>query len=189
MDFQDLTLDRRGDVFIITLQRSPENRLTVDFCDQIIRAFHYVQRTLGTDSPGAVITRGSDAKFWCTGVDLKERETNPFANSDGFYPMLHTILDFPFPTIALLTGHTFGGACPFALAHDYRIMNSERGFFCMVSLYRTYQMLRFNSPIASLRLILGCISMEWVPCFGSSSRLLLLERCCSRVIGGRVRKL
>lgn len=45
--------------------------------------------------------------------------------------MLHTILDFPFPTIALITGHTFGGACPFALAHDYRIMNSRRGFFSM----------------------------------------------------------
>jgi len=45
--------------------------------------------------------------------------------------MLHTILDFPYPTIALLTGHTFGGACPFALSHDYRVMNSERGFICM----------------------------------------------------------
>lgn len=45
--------------------------------------------------------------------------------------LIHTILDFPYPTIACLTGHTFGGACPFALAHDYRVMNSVRGFFCM----------------------------------------------------------
>ena len=44
---------------------------------------------------------------------------------------MHTILDFPYPTIALLNGHTFGGACPLALAHDYRIMNSRRGFFSM----------------------------------------------------------
>lgn len=133
MDFKHLSLDRHDKVFVITLQRGPENRLTVDFCNEIIAAFNYVQRTLGPDSPGAVITRGSDFKFWCTGVDLEERKTNPFSNSDGLYPMLHTILDFPFPTIALITGHTFGGACPFALAHDYRIMNSERGFFCMVS--------------------------------------------------------
>lgn len=47
--------------------------------------------------------------------------------------MLHAVLDFPFPTIALITGHTFGGGCPFSLAFDYRIMNSERGFFCMVA--------------------------------------------------------
>ena len=40
-------------------------------------------------------------------------------------------MDFPFPTIALLTGHTFGGACPLALAHDYRVMNSKRGFISM----------------------------------------------------------
>jgi enoyl-CoA hydratase/carnithine racemase len=45
--------------------------------------------------------------------------------------MLHTILDFPYPTVALLTGHTFGGACPFALCHDYRVMNSRRGFISM----------------------------------------------------------
>lgn len=45
--------------------------------------------------------------------------------------MLHTICDFPYPTIACITGHTFGGACLFALAHDYRVMNVERGFFCM----------------------------------------------------------
>ncbi len=45
--------------------------------------------------------------------------------------MLATIMDFPFPTIALITGHTFGGAGPFALSHDYRVMNSKRGFFSM----------------------------------------------------------
>lgn len=65
------------------------------------------------------------------GLELDESDTNPFANADGFFPLLATILDFPFPTIALLTGHTFGGACPLALAHDYRVMNSKRGFISM----------------------------------------------------------
>lgn len=32
-----------------------------------------------------------------------------------------------------MTGHTFGGGCPFSLAFDYRVMNAERGFFCMVA--------------------------------------------------------
>lgn len=40
-------------------------------------------------------------------------------------------MDFPLPTIALITGHTFGGACPFALSHDYRVMNSKRGYLSM----------------------------------------------------------
>jgi enoyl-CoA hydratase/carnithine racemase len=48
--------------------------------------------------------------------------------------MLATILDFPFATVALLTGHTFGGASVMALAHDYRIMNADRGFICLPAL-------------------------------------------------------
>jgi len=130
--FEYLKLERRGQIFIITLQRGEQNRLNTDICNEIIRAFHHIQRTLGDDSEGAVITRGHNAKFWCTGVDQDERDSNRFANSDGFFPMIHTILDFPYPTVALITGHTFGGACPFALSHDYRVMNSERGFISMV---------------------------------------------------------
>ncbi|EEH40098.1 hypothetical protein PAAG_08947 [Paracoccidioides lutzii Pb01] len=129
--FRNLSLTRNGNVFVITMQKAPENRLCSWYCQEIIRAFHTVQRILGPDAEGAIITRGNDAKFWCTGLELDEGDTNPFANTDGFYPMLHTILDFPYPTIALLTGHTFGGACPFALSHDYRIMNSSRGFISM----------------------------------------------------------
>ena len=128
----NLHLSRQGNIFIITLQKPPENRLSIQFCQNIIRTFHFIQKTLGPLSSGAVITRGNDEKFFCTGVD-DEADDNPFANSDGFYPMLHTIMDFSFPTIASITGHTFGGACPFVLAHDSRVMNSKRGFISMVS--------------------------------------------------------
>jgi enoyl-CoA hydratase/carnithine racemase len=64
-------------------------------------------------------------------LDLFESEQDQFAETDGFYPLLATLLDYPFPTIALITGHAFGGAGPLALACDYRIMNSKRGFFNM----------------------------------------------------------
>ena len=33
----------------------------------------------------------------------------------------------------MVSGHTFGGGCPFSLAFDYRIMNSDRGFWSMVA--------------------------------------------------------
>ncbi|KAF2742567.1 ClpP/crotonase [Sporormia fimetaria CBS 119925] len=130
-EYWNLRVDRHDRVFVITMQKAPENRLNVRFAQEIIRALRDIELELGSDSEGCVIIRGNDEKFWCTGLDLDEGERNPFANSDGFFPLLATLLDYPFPTIALITGHTFGGACPFALSHDYRIMNSKRGFFSM----------------------------------------------------------
>jgi enoyl-CoA hydratase/carnithine racemase len=91
--FRNLTLSRYGNVFIITMQKPPENRLNTWYCQELIRAFRTVEKILGPDSEGAVITRGSDAKFWCTGLELDESDTNPFANSDGFYPVRIFILD------------------------------------------------------------------------------------------------
>ncbi|KAK3216335.1 hypothetical protein GRF29_8g2990354 [Pseudopithomyces chartarum] len=113
------------------MQKLPENRINVRFAQEIIRALRDIENELGLGSEGCVITRGCDEKFWCTGLDLDEVESNPYANTDGFFPLLATLLDYSFPTIALITGHTFGGACPFALSHDYRIMNSKRGYFSM----------------------------------------------------------
>ncbi|KAH9881504.1 hypothetical protein IAQ61_000229 [Plenodomus lingam] len=130
-DHWNLRIDRYDRIFVITMQKDPGNRLNVRFSQEIIRALRDIEHELGPNSEGCVVTKGSDEKYWCTGLELDEADTNPFANSDGFFPLLATLLDYPFPTIALLTGHTFGGACPFALAHDYRIMNSSRGFFSM----------------------------------------------------------
>ncbi|KAL4888856.1 ClpP/crotonase-like domain-containing protein [Aspergillus ambiguus] len=131
---EHIHVEQRGRVFVITLQKPPENRLTMNLCQDLIQTYREIERKLfeGTSAPeGAVILKGKDAKFFTTGLDLDERDTNPHASTDGFYPLLRTILDFPFPTICLITGHTFGGACLLTMAHDYRIMNSSRGFWSM----------------------------------------------------------
>ncbi|KAF9892103.1 hypothetical protein FE257_002509 [Aspergillus nanangensis] len=131
---EHLHVERRGAVYIVTLQKPPENRLTLKLCQELIETYRKIERQLLSESSepeGAVILKGKDAKFFTTGLDLDERETNPHASTDGFYPLLRTLLDFPFPTICLITGHTFGGACLLTMAHDYRIMNSTRGFWSM----------------------------------------------------------
>ena len=131
MSYKFLSIERKGDVFVITLRKPPENRLNVEACQELIRAYRQAERELGENTNGAVILKGSDAKFFTTGLDLHERDVNRFSSSDGFYPLLATILDFPFPTICLITGHVMGGACLLTLAHDYRIMNSQRGYWQM----------------------------------------------------------
>ncbi|KAI9927266.1 hypothetical protein ASPWEDRAFT_188391 [Aspergillus wentii DTO 134E9] len=125
--FTNLSLERTDNVFIITLQNPPENKFSLAFSQEVIKAFRTVEAILGPNAEGAVITK-SDSKFWSTGIDMDELKTSPFALNDGFYPLLSTVLDFPFPTIALLTGHAFGSAYILALAHDYRVMNAHRGF-------------------------------------------------------------
>lgn len=131
IDEKDLLLERYDNVFVLTMRKAPENRINSAYAQRLIHAYNTVRKLLGEDAEGAVITKGNDAKFWCTGLELDEADKNPYANSEGFYPLLATIVDFPFPTIALITGHTFGGAGPFALSHDYRVMNSKRGFISM----------------------------------------------------------
>ncbi|CAG7982585.1 unnamed protein product [Penicillium olsonii] len=110
-EFRNLSLERHGNVFVLTMQKPPENKLSQSFCQEMIQAFRTVESILGSKSEGALITRSGDDKFWCT--------------------LIHTILDFSFPTIALLNGHTFGAACLLALAHDFRVMNTRRGFMCL----------------------------------------------------------
>ena len=66
MSYQDFTIDRTGNIFTITLQRAPENRLNLSMCQNLIKALRDIQSQLGTSSSGAVITRGSDFKFFCT---------------------------------------------------------------------------------------------------------------------------
>jgi hypothetical protein len=64
--FRNLSLERHGNVFVLTMQKPPENRLNSLYCQEMIRAYRTVEKLLGPDSEGAVITRGNDAKFWCT---------------------------------------------------------------------------------------------------------------------------
>ena len=66
MSYQNLTVERQGSIFIITMRKPPENRINVAFAQELIKAFRDIEAELGRDTEGAVIVRGSDAKFWCT---------------------------------------------------------------------------------------------------------------------------
>jgi enoyl-CoA hydratase/carnithine racemase len=84
--FQYLSIERHdGNIFVITLRRGVENKLNAPFCQEIIRAYHSIQRALIGSDGGAVITRGSNNKFWCTGVELEDPD--PWMSADGFYPV------------------------------------------------------------------------------------------------------
>jgi enoyl-CoA hydratase/carnithine racemase len=130
----NFTLTRHDNIMLLTLHRPPENRITVSFAQELILALRSAESQLSASSAtsgGALVTRGLDAKFFSTGIDEREAAADPHAFADGMRPLLAALMDFAYPTIALVTGHCFGGAVQLALAHDYRIMNARRGWFCL----------------------------------------------------------
>jgi len=124
----NLELRREGQVFILDM-RSGENRFNQDFVDAFNRALDTVEASSG---PAALVTIGSE-KFYSNGLDLDWMAS---AGSGGDFlasvlRLLGRILGFPVPTVAAINGHAFAAGAMLALAHDFRAMRADRGFFCL----------------------------------------------------------
>lgn len=124
-------LQREGSVFVLTMQ-SGENRFNREFLDAMTEAFDQVEAEPG---PVALVTTGGTEKFYSNGLDLDwllgaGRSEGPGFIS-RFFAFLARTLGFPVPTVAAINGHAFAGGGMLALAHDFRVMRSDRGFFCL----------------------------------------------------------
>lgn len=120
-------------VFVITMTNGDDNRLNTDFCQAMLRALDYIEHMYETcpDKVRAVVTTGAVQKFYSNGLDLEHAVTTPGFWQDSFYCLLRRVLQFQLPMIAAVNGHAFAGGLMFAMCHDYRIGNKERGFLCL----------------------------------------------------------
>jgi len=125
-----LDLRRDGDVFILTMQ-SGENRFNRPFVQALNAALDEVEASTG---PAALVTVGQD-KFFSNGLDLTwmagDGASEGFAFVDDVIKVLGRFLALPVVTAAAMNGHTFAAGAMLALAHDYRVMRVDRGFFCL----------------------------------------------------------
>ena len=126
-------LTREGDVFTLRVNNG-ENKIGTIALSEWNRALDAVIKT-GSDK--VLIITGTD-HYWSTGLDLDEVNRMSHLERQAFMAridaLLAKILTAPFVTIAALNGHTYAGGALLALAHDYRIMRSDRGYFCLPSI-------------------------------------------------------
>ena len=126
-------LTREGDVFTLRITDG-ENKLGPVALSEWNRALDAVIKT-GSDK--VLIITGND-HYWSTGLDLAEVERMSHLEREAFLArvdaLLAKILTAPFVSIAALNGHAYAAGGLLALAHDYRIMRSDRGYFCLPSI-------------------------------------------------------
>lgn len=105
-----------------------ENRFALDFLDEI--AVHLDE--IANSGAGGLVTTGT-GKFYSNGLDLDwllaHGDQMQFYVS-SVHALFARVLTFPLPTAAALNGHAFGAGAMLAMAHDYRVMRADRGYFC-----------------------------------------------------------
>jgi Delta3-Delta2-enoyl-CoA isomerase len=80
----------------------------------------------------SLVTTGS-GKFYSNGLDLDWLAAHS-DQGDSYLGQVHQLLArvlvAPVPTVAAINGHAFGAGSMLAIAHDFRVMRVDRGFFC-----------------------------------------------------------
>ena len=78
---------------------------------------------LSTETRALIIT-SSDDRIFCAGADLSQILEGSLSG-DRFQSVTNQIAALPVPTIAVLTGHVFGGGAELALSCDFRLAREE----------------------------------------------------------------
>lgn len=124
-----VTLNREGPVFIITMDDG-ENRMNRTWLEAMNRALDEVEQA---PDPIALVTTGVD-RFFSNGLDLDWIVAGGVDMLDFVATverLFARIIAAPYITVAACNGHTFAAGAMLALCHDFRVMRSDRGFFCL----------------------------------------------------------
>ncbi|MDF1597490.1 MAG: enoyl-CoA hydratase/isomerase family protein [Acidimicrobiia bacterium] len=124
-------LTRQDSVFILTLDEG-DNRFNAASLARLNEVLDEVEAVAG---PAALVTTGA-GKFYSNGLDLDWIMTGQtdwtFADlAIETQRLFARTLTFRRPTVAAINGHCFAAGAMWSLAHDFRVMREDRGFWSM----------------------------------------------------------
>ena len=123
------SLDRQENVFVLDLGDG-ENRFHPDWIAAVGTALDEVEKA---DGPRALVTAAT-GKFWSNGLDLEWLTAHADDYHDyvvSVHQLFARVLSLPLVTVAALQGHTFAAGAMLSLAHDFRVMRADRGYWCL----------------------------------------------------------
>jgi enoyl-CoA hydratase/carnithine racemase len=129
-----LHVQPQGSVFVLTLTNGQQAN-TLD--DHALDLWHAALDQIADHAGNtALLITSNDPKFWCNGFNLDyiRSKGQPYL-LQHLVPRLDQLLErlalLDAPTVACLTGHTYGGGALLAAACDFRLMRADRGWFCL----------------------------------------------------------
>lgn len=121
------TLEYVDNIAVLNLG-DDENRFAPEFLDVLNG---HLDKVLADGAAGLLTTAAG--KFYTNGLDLDWLMAN--GDRTQWYVgqvqgLLARVLTLPIPTAAAIVGHAFGAGAMLAMAHDFRVMRADRGYFC-----------------------------------------------------------
>ncbi|GMN37268.1 hypothetical protein TIFTF001_042602 [Ficus carica] len=132
------TLEKRGNLFFLTLTGDSDHRLSPSVISSLLTALSQIKSQASRGS--ALITTAEGSKFFSNGFDLAWAQSAGSSSAaadrlysmvDAFKPVVAALISLPMPTIAALPGHAAAGGLMLALCHDYIVMRKDRGVLYM----------------------------------------------------------
>ncbi len=121
-----LLTEENDNILTLTLNRPDKrNALTPEM---LVQLYQVLRAQASRDRVRVVILRGAGDRAFSSGYDINAIPTGVspevqklLQNKSPFELAVESIVDFPYPVIAMLNGFAFGGACDLAVACDMRI--------------------------------------------------------------------
>lgn len=160
-DGVSLLRDKPSGIFVLTMNRGPNvfNPTLVTLLDAGLR---WVEKAA---HPKALIITAR-GKFFSNGLDLEYLATHDMADQgalvESIWRWLARLLVLDCRTVAAVNGHAFGAGLFVALAADFRLVRTHRGYLCWPELNLGMRLAKGFAELTKAKITDACVQRECV---------------------------